>query len=66
MDGRLGSSEAAEQPGDFFGGCSAVAKGRGGIASTLITAFVVSGINLLRLPFFQHHARQNTSFVAVS
>ena len=53
-------------PATSSAACSAVAKGRGGIASTLITAFVVSGINLLRLPFFQHHARQNTSFVAVS
>ena len=53
-------------PATSSAACSAVAKGRGGIASTLITAFVVSGISLLRLPFFQHHARQNTSFVAVS
>ena len=53
-------------PATSSAACSAVAKGRGGIASTLITAFVVSGINLLRLPLFQHHARQNTSFVAVS
>ena len=63
MDGRLGSSEAAEAARRLLRRpVRRSPRAVGGIASTLITAFVVSGINLLRLPFFQHHARQNTFF----
>ena len=44
MDGRFGSSEAAEQPGDFFGGLFGGRQGQRRHRVHMIIAFVVSGI----------------------